>query len=81
LAEKAPVVVTTRFWPQDFVTEATTGPLIPFSRKALLKAFLKASDKKLVSMPVGNLTRIRRFEAYSLAGVLGFGLLPTIVYS
>jgi hypothetical protein len=81
LAEKAPVVVTTRFWPRDFVTEATTGPLIPFSKKALLKAFLVASDEKLVSVPVGDLTRIRRFEACGLAGVLGFGLLPTIVHS
>ncbi len=77
----SPVVVTTRFRPRDFVTEATTGPLIPFSRKALLKAFLKASDEKLVSVPVGDLTRIRRFEACGLAGVLGFGLLPTIVHS
>ncbi len=81
MAEKAPVVVTTRFWPRDFVTEATTGPLIPFSRKALLKAFLIASDEKLVSVPVGDLARIRRFEACGLAGVLGFGLLPTIVHS
>jgi hypothetical protein len=55
--------------------------LIPFSKKALLKAFLVASDEKLVSVPVGDLTRIRRFEAYGLAGVLGFGLLPTIVHS
>ncbi len=46
-----------------------------------MKAFLIASDKKLVSVPVGDLTRIRQFEACGLAGVLGFGLLPTIVHS
>lgn len=41
-----------------------------------------ASGEKLVSVPVGDLTRIRRFEACGLAGfVLGFGLLPTSVHS
>jgi len=55
LAEKALVVVTTRFWLRDFITEATTGPLIPLSEKALLKAFLVASGEKLVSVPVGDL--------------------------
>jgi hypothetical protein len=81
LAEKAPIVMTTRFRPRDFITEAIIGPLIPFSKKALLKAFLIANDEKLVSMPVGDLTKIRRFKAYGLAGVLGFSLLPTIIYS
>ena len=73
--------MTTRFRPWDFITKAITGPLIPFSEKALLKVFLMASNKKLVSMPMGDLTRIRRFKAYGLASVLGFGLLPTNVYS
>jgi hypothetical protein len=40
------VVVTTRFWPRDLVTEVTTGPLIPLSAKALLKAFLVARGQK-----------------------------------
>jgi len=47
-AEKAGVVVITTFLFKDLEIEATTGSLIPFSEKALLKAFLVASGEKLV---------------------------------
>jgi hypothetical protein len=48
LAENLGVVVTTIFLPRDLDIVATTGPLIPFARNALLKAFLRASGEKLV---------------------------------
>jgi hypothetical protein len=77
------VVVTIMFCLRDFVTEATTGSLIPLSENALLNAFLSASGEKSVLVPVGDLTRMRRFEgSRGLADfAFGFGLLPTRVHS
>ena len=75
------VVVTTRFfWRRDRVTEATTSPLTPLSRKALLKAFRIVSSEKVGLFLVGDLTRISLFEAGGLVGLfvglVSFGL-PT----
>ncbi len=81
MAEKALIVVTTKFWVRDLITEATTGPLIPLSKNALLNAFLVISGGKLARVP-GDLTKIRRFETCSLVGfALRIGLLPTSVHS
>ena len=74
---------------KDLVTNATTGPLIPLSVNALLKAFLVARGEKLALVLLGDLTRISLF---SLLGLLAFRVslklvvalalgFPTIVHS
>jgi hypothetical protein len=73
-AEKALVVVTTRFWPSDLDTVATTGPLIPFSENALLKAFLVARDEKSVLVLETDLTSISRLWAACFAGLRAWAL-------
>ena len=60
-AEKELVVVTTIFWPRDLDTVATTGSLTPLSRKALLKAFLKARGEKSADVRA-DLIRISLFD-------------------
>ena len=80
LVEKVSIVMITRFRLRDFVIEIITSLLIPFSEKVLLKAFLITSNEKLVSILMDNLTRIRRFEACNLTGILDFGLFLTNIH-
>ena len=60
-AEKALVVVTTRFCPSVLETAATTGSLIPLSENTLLSAFLVAKGEKSVLVLVTDLTSISQF--------------------
>ena len=60
-AEKGVAVVTTTFWPRVLETVATTGPLTPFSRKALLNAFRMASGEKSFD-ELGDLIKISRLD-------------------
>ena len=71
LAENALVVVTTRFWPRDFVTKATTGPLIPLSRNALLKAFRRARGEKLRGVVLTRISLLSLLLALVVALALG----------
>jgi len=41
------VVITILFLRSDLVTEATTGVWIPFTKKALLRVFLRARGEKV----------------------------------
>jgi hypothetical protein len=82
-AEKALVVVITRFCPRVFETAATTGSLIPLSEKALLRAFLVARGEKSALVVVTDLTSISRFWAVGFVGLKGGALFffPTVVHS
>ena len=82
-AEKALVVVITRFCPSVLVTAATTGSLIPLSENALLRAFRVARGEKSVLVLVTVLTSISRFWAVGLDGLEGRALFffPTVVHS
>ena len=77
------------------MTEATTRPLTPLSRNALLKALRSASEEKCIGWPIGDLIRIRRFCLFSVfktevgrselktdfPELTGFCYLVTIVHS
>ena len=82
-AEKALVVVTTKFCPNVLETAATTGSLIPLSENALLRAFRVARGEKSVLVLVTDLTSISRFWAVGFMGFEGGALffLPTVVHS
>ena len=60
-AEKGLVVVTTIFWPRVLETDATTGPLTPFSKKALLNALRTAKGEKWF-VELGDLIKISRLD-------------------
>jgi hypothetical protein len=82
-AEKALVVVTTRFCPSVLETAATTGSLIPLSENALLRAFLVARGEKSALVLVIDLTSISRFWVFGFVGLEGSALFlfPTVVHS
>ena len=65
------VVVTTRFWPRDFVIVATTGPLTPLSKKALLNAFLRANGEKSLAVVLTSTSRFCLGLGKNLALVFG----------
>ena len=59
--------------------EATTGPLIPLSLKALLKAFRRARGEKLGLALIFDLISISLFDLNDGLGVLALG--DTLVHS
>ena len=67
-AEKALVVMTTRFCPSVLETAATTGSLIPLSENALLRAFIVARGEKSALVLVIDLTSISRFWVFGFVG-------------
>ena len=71
LAENALVIVITKFWPSNFVTKATTSPLIPLSRNALLKAFCKARGEKLRGVVLTRISLLSLLLALVIALALG----------
>lgn len=77
-------MVTTTFWPRVLETDATTGPLTPFSKKALLNALRAARGEKSF-VELGDLIKISRLEVFAffsgltlLARVHSWGVLDLV---